>query len=632
VTYAVSRAGTLVLILTMSWSYAFGLELFVAPNGADTNPGTLDKPLATLVAARNAVRKHIAAGLAADVTVNLRAGTYRLEETLTFDTRDSGTAANAIVYQGYKNERVVISGGRKLDGQWVKHDGDIWKLELPDVKAGKVWFRQLFMERDGRITRATRARWPNKGSYARTVKANNKTLQYTIDKALPVKALSAGEHAELEIFTSWVSSRARITTASGKNLKTETMPGHLHNATLPKKDQSIFLEHAYGFIDQPGEWFLDKKAGLIYLMMAPGKEPNNQTFATGRLSKLLQVTGRVDQPVVNLQFRNLRFHYSQWKLPDIGFGDMWTGNFGGPKGLNWVKHIPVALELEYVKGCRVEMCEIAHMGGSGIGFGRGAAENRVVGCHVHDISAIGINFGWRTNASPSKDGWVHYDRVLMTDVVKAWGGKEHVPHDNAITDNHVHHCGQVYSGCAGIFLAFNRNFDISHNYIHSLPYGCIIHQHYVGEREKCVSSYNQIFNSMLLLGDGGGIYNSVTDVGAHVHHNYVYDIVKRPGAIAWGNVGLYFDDFGNNCLCEENALADIASSEIKVRSKGHVIRRNRGVKEVYMDPKKGFHGTVVDPKKQAVELTDAERKKLAAKTGPREPYRSWLLRGAEDDR
>ncbi len=610
---------TLLCLHTAGW----GAEFFVALSGDDANPGTKEQPFQTLGKARDTVRGLIAAGLKEEMTVNLRGGTYVLGEPLVFDERDSGSARFPVTYQTYGDETVVISGGQVLSGRWLPHSGTVWKLPLPSVRSGNLWFRQLFLSSGDQIKRLTRARWPNTGHYLRFVDVDNETMEYAFDQDLPAEKLTVQDNAEVEVFTSWVSSRARIAGASGRTLTTETIPGHQLNVTRPKKKRLLFLEHAYAFIDRPGEWFLDRTEGVLYLKTKPGVNPNDQTFTTGRLETLLRVSGRVDRPVVNLNFRKLRFRYSQWRLPEIGFGDMWTGNYGGPKGRDWVRHIPVALQMEYVQGCRVEMCEIAHMGGSGIGFGRGAVENRVAGCHVHDISGIGINFGWRTLASPSGDGWVHYDRVLMTDVVKAWGGEAHVSGNNFITDNHVHHCGQVYSGCAGIFLAFQRNFNISRNYVHSLPYGCIVHQHYTGERENCVSSCNQVFNSMLLLGDGGGIYNSVTDTGAHIHHNYVYDIFKHPGSVAWGNVGIYLDDYGANCLAEYNALHNIASSEIKVRSKGHLIRLNRGVKEVLVKEKIG-QADIIDPEKQAVELTDEERKTLAAETGPREPYRTWL--------
>ncbi|MBP0986993.1 MAG: carbohydrate-binding protein, partial [Oscillospiraceae bacterium] len=66
-----------------------GAELFVSPDGDDSNAGTIDAPLKTLAGARDAVRK-INGSVSGDIVVNFRGGTYRQTEPVKFDTKDSG--------------------------------------------------------------------------------------------------------------------------------------------------------------------------------------------------------------------------------------------------------------------------------------------------------------------------------------------------------------------------------------------------------------------------------------------------------------------------------------------------------------------------------------------------------------
>src|SRR6516162_1391352 len=66
-------------------------DFHVAPYGSDANPGTRAQPFATLGRARIEVRKLIAGGLRADVTVLVRGGTHELLEPLVFGPEDSGT-------------------------------------------------------------------------------------------------------------------------------------------------------------------------------------------------------------------------------------------------------------------------------------------------------------------------------------------------------------------------------------------------------------------------------------------------------------------------------------------------------------------------------------------------------------
>jgi len=81
---------------------AQGATLHVAPGGADTNPGTKDKPLATLTGARDAIRRLKPADgrPAGGITVELAAGTYPMAEPLTLTAADSGAAGAPIVYRG----------------------------------------------------------------------------------------------------------------------------------------------------------------------------------------------------------------------------------------------------------------------------------------------------------------------------------------------------------------------------------------------------------------------------------------------------------------------------------------------------------------------------------------------------
>src|SRR5689334_2171654 len=81
-------------------------------------------------------------------TVVLRGGTYFLPETLVFKAEDSD-----VTYAAAANEKVVVSGGRRITG-W-KVEGELWTVKT-DLR-----FNQLFI--DGK--RRTRARTPNEGSF-----------------------------------------------------------------------------------------------------------------------------------------------------------------------------------------------------------------------------------------------------------------------------------------------------------------------------------------------------------------------------------------------------------------------------------------------------------------------------------
>ena len=119
-------------------------DFYVAVSGKNSNDGTAAAPLATLAKARDAVREKVKAGLTKDIVVQIRGGTYPVTETLTFGPEDSGTEKFSITYAAAPGEKVVLNGGRAITG-WKKGTNEVWTTEIPDVKAGKWYPRQLFV-------------------------------------------------------------------------------------------------------------------------------------------------------------------------------------------------------------------------------------------------------------------------------------------------------------------------------------------------------------------------------------------------------------------------------------------------------------------------------------------------------
>ena len=95
-------------------------ELYVSPDGDDSNAGTKEKPLQTLNGARDAVRK-LRDGMTGDIIVNFRGGVYRMTEAVAFDTRDSAAEGCRIIYQAYESETPVFSGAKQVTG-WKKYN------------------------------------------------------------------------------------------------------------------------------------------------------------------------------------------------------------------------------------------------------------------------------------------------------------------------------------------------------------------------------------------------------------------------------------------------------------------------------------------------------------------------------
>ena len=123
---------------------------YVSPYGNDGFSGLLpevsiegdDGPFKTPARARDEVRKINKNSKEYDgINVELREGAYYLKDTLMLTPEDSGSRMCPVTYKAYQNERVVISGGAELSGEWRKEDG-VWTLDMPWAKGMQL--RSLF--------------------------------------------------------------------------------------------------------------------------------------------------------------------------------------------------------------------------------------------------------------------------------------------------------------------------------------------------------------------------------------------------------------------------------------------------------------------------------------------------------
>ena len=134
-------AGTSVLAQTA--------DLYVSPTGSDSNPGTLEQPLATFNQARIAADALLQKdkGRTTPIVVMFRAGTYYFSSTLNFTSADSGTSSLGIVYENYPDETPVFTGGVKLTG-WKSTGSNSWEVTLP---ASTQYFEQLWYNGERRL-------------------------------------------------------------------------------------------------------------------------------------------------------------------------------------------------------------------------------------------------------------------------------------------------------------------------------------------------------------------------------------------------------------------------------------------------------------------------------------------------
>lgn len=530
---------------------AWSAEYYVAINGKDSNPGTKSRPFATIGRARNAIRK-LPHPIKENIVVWLGGGTYSIEQPIVFGPEDSGTTTHSITYKAIAGKSVLISGGRPIT-HWVRRSGNIWKARVPGAAKGEWYFRYLWA--NGK--RLTRSRQPNDPVMWKIAEISDDSLRVRLDKSIPARWNFSKKDIELVVETEWTNSRDIVDHVSDNWLSMKSTVGLVNNPNICSKvGNRAFLENAYEFLDQPGEWYLDKASGILYCYLASGADPNKMKFMAPKASQLLRIVGLRERPVVNLHFCNLQFSYTDWQLPEEGYAGIQacvyaSGQYRPDEGVERRSHmLPLAIHLEFARNCELNRCAVRSVAGNGIGLARGCLDNSIMGCEVADISANGLQVGWI--ADIPKANWYYWWSVAN---MQAWD----VNRRNAISNCYIHDVAQEFWEGVGATEMFAQATRYVHNEIaYTGSAGMVIGYCWdpvtTPESDTLVEA-NNVHHFCRKLGDNGGIYTLGFNANAVMRGNYIHHNMRRPPSLLESPAfGIYFDQASKGWLAENNVL------------------------------------------------------------------------------
>ncbi len=449
------------------------ISYWVAPDGNDAGAGDQQDPFASLERARDALRADKAAGnavggrRACSRVVTLRGGQYRLTTPFVLEPRDSGTPGRPVIYRAAANEHPVITGSIAVTG-WTLHDPalGLWRANLGTNFIGPQRTRQLYV--NGR--RAVRAQSePDPDSFERTA-SGYRFLAATPGQQPPVWRNPAA--MEAVTLPQWKMMRCPVREAAGPDLTMEPRCWKNANVFTATNGQSLWnfrqlawLENAYEFLDQPGEWYLDNTTGQLYYIPLPGEDMATAVVELPLLETLVDVQGALGRPVTHLRFEGLTFSYATWLQPSTSEGyaaDQSGFHLVGPDHLpNIIGHdphdarTPGNVRLRFAQHIEFLHNAFTHLGAVALDFDTGSQFNVIADNSFEDISSAAIQMGGITRADHHPD---YPDQVTR---------------DNLITNNLVRFTGQEFWDAAGIYVGFTTHTTVSHNDISDVPWSGI---------------------------------------------------------------------------------------------------------------------------------------------------------------
>ena len=530
-------------------------EYWLAPDGADSNAGSSNAPLASLAAALAKGRRWPhpqSPGSNATLRIVLRAGVYPLARPVVIQTTDFKTENLPIRIEAAPGAHPILSGGVKIRG-WKKltrtvpglpasAPGKIWVARAPIIGGHVLEFRQLWVN----DRKAVRAREPNGAQLARLV-AWDKTNQVATIPAALLAGVKTPARLEMVIDQVWEiavlrvqSIRIRGTNAlltfrppEGKIEFQHPWPPVIVNQHY---HAPCFLANALAFLDQPGEWFEDVPAGEIYYWPRAGENMARAQVVAPALETLVQIEGSPGQPMANVQFKGITFAHTTWLRPSRqGHVPLQAGMFLlaakklAPKGtpyhpgldnLAWIGRPPAAVSARNANHIAFENCRFEHLASAGLDFQSGTHDDLVQGCVFRDLGGNGIQLGKFS------------DPKVETHVPWNPSDQREICAQETIADNVIADCGNEDWGCVGIAVGYARNVSVEHNEIFNLPYtGISVGWGWTKMTNALRDNFifaNRIHAVGRRLGDLGGIYTLSAQPGTVIAENSIYDIAPSP--------------------------------------------------------------------------------------------------------
>lgn len=483
-----------------------GRTIYVAPGGNDAWSGTLaepngektDGPLATLEHARDEVRRlKRESGLpAGGVAVVLRGGAYERAKTFELGPDDSGTADSPVVYRAAEGEEVRLVGGRRVTGFKPVADPAVLERLDPgarghvvqaDVRAqGVADFGQaggggLELFFDDRPM--TVARWPNEGFIHITDLVGGNPVNVRGTKGDKTGRFMYGDDrpdrwaAEKDAwvhgywFWDWSDQRHKVEAIDpAKRIISVRPPYHGYGY---RKGQWFYGFNLLCELDQPGEWYLDREAGVLYFWPPAPIERGRAVVSV--LDTLVAM-----RDVSHVALRGLTLEASRRTAVTVSGGErvLLSGctlrNLG-----DW------AVRISGGKGHGVAGCDLYGLAGGGVALSGGdrktltpaghfAEDNHVhhygrwyrmyqaavsldgVGnrcAHnlIHDAPHQAVSFGGNDHAIELNE--IHHVCEESNDAGAIYSGRDWTMRGTVIRHNFMHHVtGFLGRGCVGVYL------------------------------------------------------------------------------------------------------------------------------------------------------------------------------------
>lgn len=471
------------LSIACFWLSSFGVyaqtEYFISTEGKDMNLGSIEAPFASLEKALEEARKE-----SGEVTLFLREGTYRLQKTVVL-TKTDGNRNKALNIRSYPGEKVVISGGQKLDLDWKPYKKGIMCAKIE----GQVQMDMLLV--NGEIRHM--ARYPNYDEQA--IRFNGTSAEATAPSRVKQWKHPGTGYLHAMHRSDWGDFHYRITGKDDKN-QLVLEGGWQNNRQSGLHPDNRMVENIFEELDAPGEWFFDTEESVLYYYPIEGENMEKAVVETPQLKHLFEIRGTEADPVMNIRLDGLQLTQTMRTFME---------RYEPLLRSDWTIYRGAAVFMEGTERCSLSDCDLYNLGGNAVFFSKYNRNAEVSGSHFTNIGASAICFVGDPQCvrSPSFE----YSLFVPFDLLDREKGPKgnNYPSNCVVKDNLIHKIGLFEKQITGIELSMSQSIIISHNSIYDTPRAGINVSE--GTWGGHIIEYNDIFDTVKETGDHGS-FNS----------------------------------------------------------------------------------------------------------------------------
>lgn len=457
------------------------VSYYVSTDGSDANRGSADAPFLTIEAARQHARNS-----EGEITIYLRDGIYRLEQTLEITPQDMAKG-RSLTFRSYPGERAVISGCRELHPQWSNYKKGIMQAVIDEPPA-----EMDMLIVNGQIRHM--ARFPNYDSTA--VRFYGTSADATSPRRVKSWHHPEGGFLHAMHISDWGDFHYRITGKDKKgNLQMDG--GWQNNRRSGLHPDNRMVENIFEELDAPGEWFYETSTHKLYYYPMPDEDIRDAVFETPMVDCLIALRGSEANPVCNITIEDIEFTgtlrtFMRREYEPLLRSD-WTIFRGG------------AVFMEGTEDCTLRNSYLHNLGGNAVFLSRYNRHATIAGSHFTRIGASAVCLVGDTGAvrSPSFEygEWVPADQLDRTPGPRG----NNFPSHCLVHDNLIHKIGLFEKQITGVEMSMCQHVTVSHNSIYDTPRAGINVSE--GTWGGHIIEYNDVFDTVKETGDHGS-FNS----------------------------------------------------------------------------------------------------------------------------